>query len=503
MTNNTLALHILSALLIGISYCHPYLGFFIFIALIPLIYSKCFQNYKQQKITLILLQNFLFSLILNFVALSWALNGDTITGLFLISANIIIVFIPLFIFDLSVKFLNLNRLWTFYFCWLSYEIISLNWQFNFPWLILGNLLSKYPYLMQWYEYTGAIGGSAWILICNTIILKLILSKKASFVTILSLSIPFLISLNLWNSNFKSEELTPRNVLLIQPNIEPRYEKKNISKILQFIKVIKLIESNKDSINYLVLPETFLSECVPINEINSLLFFSQINNLAPHNSEDFLIFLGANLSQMDSFKNNEYFNSIIAHNGIEVKTIYNKNKFIPFVERVPYKNIWNYEALNKVELFFECAKYSDRKIDLCHKSINGDKIASFVCYEGLFGEYIAGIMQNTQSQLIVVSSNEGWWNQSYFNDQFLNFLKLRSIENRKWLVKCSNTGISAVINPRGEVIRSIEFGKSDILKQTIYLNDKKTFYMIWGDLFCYITLIILFVLIVTEKFYHSF
>ena len=53
---------------------------------------------------------------------------------------------------------------------LAFEFLELNWDFNFPWLNLGNSFAKFPALVQWYEYTGVAGGSLWILLSNVFVL---------------------------------------------------------------------------------------------------------------------------------------------------------------------------------------------------------------------------------------------------------------------------------------------------------------------------------------------
>ena len=57
--------------------------------------------------------------------------------------------------------------------WITFEFLYLRAQINFPWLILGNGFANDIMLIQWYEWTGAMGGSIWVLLMNIAIFKLI------------------------------------------------------------------------------------------------------------------------------------------------------------------------------------------------------------------------------------------------------------------------------------------------------------------------------------------
>ncbi|NJO91247.1 MAG: hypothetical protein HC831_21485 [Chloroflexia bacterium] len=385
----------LSALLLGAAFAFESLCILVFVVFVPIIYSRKNLCKASTNISNRAFLNLFFALLSNFIALNWALNDDPLIGFFMIIANSIIMFLPLFIIDTLSFLFKVQKIHQFFLAWLLFEIVSLNWDFNFPWLLLGNTLSKYPFIIQWYEYTGVIGGSVWIILINFLVYQYLFVNKRAFKMLFATFFPILVSLYLWFNCFQSNT-NPRNIVIIQPNIEPRYEKKHTPLLLQVNKVLNLLKSCDDTINYVVLPETFMNENLPIEFLNSIPYFQQINN-SVRKSENFLILSGISLVEKYSKDSTLFFNSIVCNDGNRVISIYNKEKFIPFIEKTPYRNIFNPVLLQKIETFFETCNYSNDSKNNYHISKNGDKIASFVCYEGLFCNYFSKIVNETKSQ----------------------------------------------------------------------------------------------------------
>ena len=442
----------------------------------PIIYSKCYIGETNNLISISILRNFVFAISFNFIALSWALNNDFFIGLLLIFTNTAFSFIALMLYEFNIRVFGGGKLVLFYFFWIFLDMLSLNWELNFPWLITGNLLSNYIDLIQWYEYTGVIGGSIWVLLVNTLLVDFFIFGRRKTLTYIVCLTPILFSFLLSRKEtYKNEKA--RKVVVIQPNIDPHYEKRSMPYILQMNKIANLIKLQKDSANFLVLPETTLEKLL-INEISSTPYLPYFTSIVKHDT-NFSVITGVNLNDRNQDNSIESFNSVISYSD-KVTNIYHKNKFIPFIEKIPYTQYWNEKFKREVDLFFESSDFSNKVRDYSHCLANGDKLTTLVCYEGLFGEYASNLVNKSQTEVIIITSNEGWWNQTYFNKQFLDFVKLRSVENRKWIVKCSNTGISAVINPNGKIIDSIGYGKSGCLSSTVYLNSQITFYSKYGD-----------------------
>ena len=113
------------------------------------------------------------------------------------------------------------------FLWISMEYLHLNWELSWPWLTLGNVFSFLSKSSKWYEYTGVLGGSLWILIINVLLYRILVSKHMK--DILILSVIFLIPITISQIIKLSLEKNPQTheeVVIVQPNVDPYKDKFN-------------------------------------------------------------------------------------------------------------------------------------------------------------------------------------------------------------------------------------------------------------------------------------
>ena len=89
-----------------------------------------------------------------------------------------------------------------------------------------------------------------------------------------------------------------------------------------------------------------------------------------------------------------------------------------------------------------------------------------------------------AQFIAIITNDGWWGNTAGKDQHLAYAKLRAIETRRWVARAANTGISAFINQRGDVVQQTQWWTPTAIKQDINLNDELTVYVKTGDYVAY-------------------
>ena len=100
-----------------------------------------------------------------------------------------------------------------------------------------------------------------------------------------------------------------------------------------------------------------------------------------------------------------------------------------------------------------------------KSNTGTKVAPIICYESIYGEYVSEYVRNG-ANLLAIITNDGWWNNTEGHKQHLSYARLRSIETRKNIVRSANTGISAVINYRGEILKLLDMNKEGLIKKML-------------------------------------
>jgi apolipoprotein N-acyltransferase len=117
---------------------------------------------------------------------------------------------------------------------------------------------------------------------------------------------------------------------------------------------------------------------------------------------------------------------------------------------------------------------------------GGQIAPIICYESIYGEYV-GTYVKKGANLLAIITNDGWWGNTPGHKQHLNMARLRAIETRKWIVRSANTGISAIINDRGEIVDTRPWDTMAAIKFSVPLNEQSTVYVILGDFLYKLTL----------------
>ncbi len=165
--------------------------------------------------------------------------------------------------------------------WVTFEKLHLNWELSWPWLNLGNGFSNYPKWIQWYEYTGTLGGTIWIWSVNISLMNGILEYKKNNnkfflyknIIINIGKIFFLIFIsNYIYIKYEENKKDTVNVLILQPNIDPYHQKYKISTKKLILKLKKLINKKKFFIEktFIIAPETLFpgyGHKIPIFNIN--------------------------------------------------------------------------------------------------------------------------------------------------------------------------------------------------------------------------------------------
>jgi apolipoprotein N-acyltransferase len=108
-----------------------------------------------------------------------------------------------------------------------------------------------------------------------------------------------------------------------------------------------------------------------------------------------------------------------------------------------------------------------------------KYGPVICFESVFGEYCSRITLRGANILLAIT-NDGWWKDSPGSWQHFSYLRLRALETRRAIVQSANTGISGIINQRGDVLKKTEINSLAAIQSSIQLNQEITFYVGFGD-----------------------
>lgn len=487
------------------------LTFLIFVAFVPLLWLER-QGVRRWSLFGYV---YLAMLIWNSLATWWIWNSTAPGAIGAIMANSLLMCIPWLGFSAVKKRLGDTAGYiSLVVFWISFEYIHLqNWGLSWPWLTVGNVFASRPNWIQWYEYTGESGGSLWVMTANILLFRVIWKKKQhrrfdrqlALFGALTLIVPFLLSglvLLINSSGNRSQQSSPGNIVIVQPNIDP-YEKIETGSFeAQLQKLIRLSDTAIDKDTKLVVwPETALFVDNGIDEehmkenrflaplwdfmrrhpnINLLTGIESYRTFKFHHSPSARLIPEANLWF-------ESYNAAALLDSSGPVSFYHKSKLVPGVETLP-------PFLHILDAWFEkfggtTAGYTGQDDRSAMISTNQSwRIAPAVCYESIYGEFISHYIDNG-ADIIAIITNDGWWGDTPGYKQHLSYARLRAIENRRWVIRSANTGISAVISADGHIETSQPWQKEATIKCTVSPVNRLTFYCRYGDCISKLALVI--------------
>lgn len=443
-------------------------------------------------------------LLYNILASFWVTNTGFWAGLFAMLANAVLMSLPWLAFYWTGRKSPRIAFLAFAVCWISFEHFHYNWGLNWPWLTLGNGFAQWPSLIQWYEVTGVLGGTAWILGCNylaylTFFAPAAAQKKRSLVPLIAL-----ITLPLAGSIVRYFTYSPPaaetiSVASIQPNFEPHFEKfadRSQSAPLDTFIRLSTAALAEGPVDYLLFPETSFSYIVeneplqnrpmqllkaalePLGARYLVTGFDGYKIFAPGEpvSPAVRYFPGANGEERAV----EFLNATLQvdlQNG--ATQTYRKGVFVPGAESFPFRDVLFFlePLVASVGGTVAGRGTQERRTPL---TSNKAKVAPVICYESVFGEYFTDYIREG-AQAIFVMTNDGWWGNTGGHRQHLWYSSLRAIETRRAVVRSANVGACAFIDQRGKVISRTYYDRAGHLRGELLLNDAITPYVRFGDI----------------------
>jgi apolipoprotein N-acyltransferase len=500
---------VLSGVLLWLGFTPFVLSPLLFVGLMPLLYVE--QNIsllheKSAKME-VLKFGFIGFVTWNILATWWVGNSSIAAGIFAIIANALLMCIPFVAFH-SVKkrlgdTIGYAALIAF---WLCFEHIHLRWDFMWPWLNLGNGFAGTPQLVQWYEFTGYSGGTFWVLLVNVLAFRFSVYRsnismrihwveRRIWIPIALIFAPIAFSLLMWYNVFGWDSFERKNgkeVVVVQPNYEPHYEKFEIPDREQ-IPVFEEISRTKvsESTDYLVFPETSFGGIVHSEmDINpTMLALHEFVDSFPH------LHLVTGMSSYKKYMLGEAQAYTAHHSPAFDYESYNsaeqisshdprvphyiKSKLVPGIERLPY-----FQYLGFMSPFTQSFGGTAGSLGLgepleFYDEKNQNAVGTLICYESVFGELTAEHVQKGANMLFIIT-NDGWWGNTPGHRQHLEIGRLRAIETRRSIARSANTGISGFIDTKGRIVAESKYNERTALKCVIYPASNLTFYVKYGD-----------------------
>lgn len=504
-------LAILSGSLLAASWVTYGITPLIFIAFVPLLLadSHIRSHYKHTKRKIFILSYIAF-LIWNIVSTWWIWNSTQVGAVLAISINSLLMTLTFLLYHLVAKRSTQKLSLIFLVAiWLSFEKFHLWWDISWPWLNLGNVFSEKITWIQWYEYTGTFGGSLWVWLLNIIFYiaakdyltdknRALLAKRVG-IAMLFFAIPVVISYYIY-INYSEKGLKTADVVVLQPNIDPYEEKyqfsnESTSEAISYF----LLDKLDHKVNFIITPETMfarnilideLANSAPVNTLKNLfLAFPQVNWVVGVSLLKFIedkkdVTAQSNyLAEKDIWYNDYNSAFLLNYDYFRSDTLplYHKSKLVVAVENFPYqhllKPILGDMLINLGGTVALKTTQSERSVFTGRETFG--KAAPIICYETVYGEFVTDYIKKGANFLAILT-NDAWWGDTQGYKQLLSYTRLRAIETRRSVARSANTGISAFINGRGDILKALPYRDFNTLRCTIALNEEVTFYVRMGD-----------------------
>lgn len=499
---------LVSGILLTIAW--PSSGFapLLFFALIPLLFVEdtILKKAPVETGTRVFVYAYLTFVIFNLLTTWWVKYASVFGAVAAIFFNALFMALVFLLFHITRKKKgNIIGYTSLVIYWVAFEHFHMYWDLSWPWLTLGNGFAGWPLMIQWYEFTGVLGGTIWVLTVNILLFRLFSKyllhtateryNRLIFSILLIIIVPVIYSVFRYYSY--SEKSDPVSVAVIQPNIDPYNEKfSGMSSEAQLQRILSLAASVTDSsTDYIVAPETALPDGIWEEELD---IHPQIKKLKIFKDQfpevNWVIGLASNKFYPDSnsrsatarrFTQSEgYYDSfntgmqLASDNSIQ---LHHKSKLVPGVEKMPFPGLFRHIENFAIDLggISGSLGMQDTPSVFTNKE-NKYIVAPVICYESIYGDYMSEYIRQGAS-LIFIITNDGWWSDTPGYRQHLKYATLRAIEFRRSIARSANTGISCFINQRGDILQPTKWWTPDAIKSNINANTEMTLYSRIGDL----------------------
>lgn len=457
-----------------------------------------------------------------------AITGTALLILFPLIFCITVLIWFFFICHLGYK----KSIFIFPFIWVSTEYLLTRTNLVFPWQILAYTQTYDLAVLQIVSFTGVHGISLWLLSINVLIYLLIsklVSKEWKYLSIKPILVVIVIAVVYFLPKFYGKSVLENqnkyflksdkniNVGVVQPNINP-YEKwlGNADKQLEVLQRLTG-DAAKAKPDLVIWPETAVPAYILLPDNTAMLrtIRRQVDSLKINlytGITDWIYYADVKTAPKSSKWSGDGRHYDIYNSGILLQSTtmhvqkYAKIILVPFAERVPWAEELSFLNLDVIRWNFGATGFGvggDTTIfKLCLASSDTVKFSTMICYESLFPEFVAEFVRRG-AQFIVVITNDSWWGNTSGVYQHEQYDILRAVENRRWVVRCANGGISCFIDPYGVIHQRLKFGVEAALVKNIKPISELTFYSRHKDLvgkFCILVTIVLLLVVGIKLIY---
>ncbi|KAF1051959.1 MAG: Apolipoprotein N-acyltransferase [Stenotrophomonas maltophilia] len=349
--------------------------------------------------------------------------------------------------------------------WLGLELFRSWFLTGFPWLYVGYsqlqgpLAGLAPVGGVWLV-SFAIALSAALLVNLPVLTYRPARLAAGLVLLLA---PWVAGIALNGHAWTQPAGAPLKIAAIQGNIAQDM-KWDPAQITAQLELYRDLTAEQHDVDLVVWPET----AVPILKDRALGYLGMINELATQKRA--ALITGVPVRQNDA-------NGVHYYNGITVvgdgSGDYLKQKLVPFGEYVPLQDL-----LRGLITFFDLpmSDFARGPADQQLLKAKGYAVAPFICYEVVYPDFAAELASH--SQLLLTISNDAWFGTSIGPLQHLQMAQMRALEAGRWMVRGTNNGVTALIDPRGRLVQQIPQFQQGVLRGEVTPMQGLTPFLHW-------------------------
>lgn len=404
--------------------------------------------------------------------------------------------VPLYISCYVQKKLGWGFTLTLPFVWTAVEYIKSWFLTGFPWDNLGYSQFTVLPLIQAADITGVYGISFLLMFVNCTIFSCVQGflMKKNIPVREAVASCVLLGATLWYGYHTLgalqtiKETNPVRVSLVQPNIpqDLKWDPAYLSETLEKFRKLTL-QSIADKPAIVIWPESATPFFYQEEDT-----YKEIVGRIVAETGTYLLF-GSPSYEM-STRGPLYFNSALLlspENKIAGK--YDKIHLVPYGEYVPLQQLFPF-----IQKMVEGIGDFSPGFDVTNLKLPSCSFATLICYEIIFPDLVRRFVDKG-AQFIVNITNDAWFGRTSAPYQHLSMAVLRAVENKRYIVRCANTGISACIAPSGAVTKQTNLFTETVLSAMIYCKGEKTFYTRYGDVFALSCLALTLVFILAARF----
>jgi apolipoprotein N-acyltransferase len=330
---------------------------------------------------------------------------------------------------------------------------------GFPWLYVG-YAHEQTWLSGWAPVLGVYGVSFMVALSAVLIYLFIrLSMQVRFILSIIMFIPWLGGLLLEQVNWTTRSNTPLSVSLIQGNIAQEM-KWNPDHMADSVKKYQQLTQDQWSHDIIVWPEAAIPFWV--DEVTPFL-----DSFDAYGIKNDAIFISGIPYREHTDEGNRYHNSVIAlGNG---SGLYHKERLVPFGEYVPLEDL-----LRGLIKFFDLPMSNFTPGNNKTPFLIMDHtihIAPFICYEVVYPDFVNATLP--EADLLLTISNDTWFGASFGPFQHLQIAQMRALENGRYLLRATNNGISAIVDEKGNLVKTSSQFKEEVLNGEVYVMKGNT------------------------------